>query len=73
MKQSEIKVGDTLYTNIGADLCPVVVTRIVERDPTSRWSSDRKTTYEVTRVGESKPLPKRRNAAAFRRENQKRF
>ena len=61
VKQSEIKVGDTVYTYIGERLCAVVVTREVVQTKFGR--SRAKTYYQVARVeNPTMPLPKLRSA-----------
>ena len=64
MKQANVKVGHTYFTYIGTELCPVeVLGKITE---IGGWNARKKTTFRVRRVGENKPLPKRRTAAALR-------
>lgn len=69
MKQSEVIIGQTYYTRIGEELAAVEVVAMIPGNPNSRWSDEKRTTYTVKRVGENVCLPKRRTAAALRKEN----
>lgn len=61
MLKKDIVIGNSYLTIIGGNLCPVVVMSI--REPNS-WN--KRTTYIVRRIGESRDLPKSRTAAALR-------
>lgn len=64
MKQSEIQIGGVYLTYIGEELAPVEVISI--KTSGNLFSKRTLTRYVVRRVGESKPLPKARSAAALR-------
>lgn len=66
MKQADVVVGNTYLTYIGQELSEVVVVAKIEGNPDSRWRDEKRTSFRVRRVGEDKPLPKRRSAAALR-------
>lgn len=73
MKTKDVVVGNTYYTYIAGELAAVVVSAMVEGDPDSNWSSNKRTRFRVRREGENSPLPKLRTAAALREKNQTYF
>lgn len=66
MKTADIKIGAHYLTYIGQELSEVVVVAKIEGNPDSRWRDEKRTSFRVRRVGEDKPLPKKRSAAALR-------
>lgn len=70
MKTKDVQIGATYLTYIGESLAPVVVLRKIDGVDDSRMHlygfRKSRDTFEVARVGENKPLPKRRTAAALR-------
>ncbi len=76
MKQSEVVIGETYYTNIGAELAAVKVVALVEgsRDP---WNGKvKRDQFRIHRVKAQGANPDRtmlRSAAALRKENVKFF
>ena len=66
MKQAEVKVGETYWTNIGNALAAVVVLSSFE-------DYEGKLRFRVRRLEDTKPLTNARSAAALRQENRKRF
>lgn len=76
MKQTEVKVGDTVYCKIGSELCKCVVVAEVQdtKRVYSKYSGLAIDTrmvvrYRIRRDSEATPLPKLRTAAALRKEN----
>lgn len=72
MRQKDIVIGGTYYTYVGESLVQVRVIRETSRESYGR-TKNKKTVYEVRRVGEQVSLPKLRTAAALRADNNKFF
>lgn len=64
MKVQDVRIGGTFLCRVGTQLVRVVV--MAQHDP-ERWErKGSRITFVVRRENESKPLPKRRTAAALR-------